>query len=306
MSDTSRWSIIKQEFDEAGDYHGDKHLRLCLHVLLYYEGLFADTADDILNFYQTALPHIREHVRYYGVDGNFRLKKVKKSTFDMLPFWAQAVDEERLQYGLVLESGVSNKDRSDRAFHLYQRGIVSPGFVRLMLPIETVADGADGFVELVHALVGDMPVIYGNAGFALSYYGGGYAERVLALSRRYRGVDMAEPYDFRSYVTEGIPSAHWITILGERFMKSFEGGVASRVGPDVTVTEATHATIIQAGPMPSFGEVNRRDTLPLVHQVGRALARVRIPETALGEYNGIGDGPNTREWLARFDPPHDA
>ena len=62
----------------------------------------------------------------------------------------------------------------------------------------------------------------------------------------------------------------------------------------------TNGVVIQAGPRPETGDVNRRQTLPLYHNVGKAVAKLRVNEH-LPFIPDPKDEQATEKWLARFD-----
>lgn len=304
-----RWQTVRDEFERVGSTSEGTELRLCLHVLVYYEGSFDRHARDIVCFYQTALPHIRDHLTFYDIDGRCKPQRMRPQALEMLPFWAEELDDERLLYGLVLESGQTPAERGERSFSFYQRGTVFPGFVRLVVPIEVIEptnDGPECLVKLATDLVGEMRFLCGFAGFAASYSGFQQHSGVYALSQRYRGVDLADPYTFRPWLREGITSVNWLTFVGTRLLARLEvddppGALRSSLGA-TAVHELPHGVMVRAGESPALGEVNRRDFLPAYHTVGRALRRLRIPADALGQCNSIGGDPaHTVQWLARFD-----
>jgi len=145
----------------------------------------------------------------------------------MLPFWISDLDKDRLLYGLTLESGRMRGDRSDRGFYFYQIGLVYPGFVRLILPIETIAESCKPFIDLAVEASKKMRLLCGYGGFSANMYK--YANTqdkdsgIYALSKRYYGVELADPFDFDEYQTSGITSVNWLTFLGEDYIDKLGG-----------------------------------------------------------------------------------
>jgi hypothetical protein len=59
--------------------------------------------------------------------------------------------------------------------------------------------------------------------------------------------------------------------------------------------------VIQAGPRPLFGDVNRKEDLPHYRKLARALKPIRVEyDDSLGQ-GGAFDVEKTREWFDRFD-----
>jgi len=299
---------IKQHFEKVAikGSLGQCRLRPCLEIKVFYEGLFEDNTEGILHFYNTILPHIKDSITLYDINGRMKPKKIKKDVFDMLPFWVSELDKDRLNYGLILESGKWKTDLSDRAFYFYQVGTVMPGFLRLILPLETISDTSDAFLQLAIDACEKLRLIAGYAGYGVSMYDYPNFEKdgpLYALSNRYYGIDFTDPYDFNEYQLSGITSVNWLTFLGHGHINTLGGKKAlkEKLGEEITVHELDHGILIQAGPAPGFGDVNRQEFLPLYHHVGRVLKPIRLPERVLAIYNAIGGNENTKKWLARFD-----
>jgi len=73
------------------------------------------------------------------------------------------------------------------------------------------------------------------------------------------------------------------------------------IGKGIIIHQLQHGIMIQAGPEPDIGDVNKPDTLQYYYHVGKILKSLRIPEKWLGVYDGIGGTENTKEWLGYFD-----
>jgi hypothetical protein len=70
----------------------------------------------------------------------------------------------------------------------------------------------------------------------------------------------------------------------------------------VVIHDAKDGVMIQAGPAPDIGDVNRQKNLPIYQQVGRALAPIRCKEhPPLFGPRGLADQEATDKWLSRFD-----
>ena len=58
--------------------------------------------------------------------------------------------------------------------------------------------------------------------------------------------------------------------------------------------------MIQAGPAPAFGDVNRRERLDLYYEIGRTLRPLMIPPADLDIRNRIGGVEQSEKWVYRF------
>lgn len=285
---------------------GNWRVKLCLDIVLYYDGGFRENADGILHFYNHGIEVIGDKVEYFLTDGEGTFKKIKKDTLQMLPFWTTAEAAPRAIYGLDLEGGPSGKDISDTAF---QMGNFpgSPGWVRLVLPLELISSGVDRFIALAKAAADKLQFLSGSAGYAVNVKRGYLSSieggRIALISKRFRGIDIGRPLFFSKYLSQSIKCVNWLTFIGDWAVAELGGAgkIKARLGGDIVVHELPYGLMIQAGPRPGFGDVNRREELPHYRKVGQVLKPLRIPLDVLGPYDEIAGSENTRNWLARFD-----
>jgi len=295
---------IRNQVDQYGS-DGACDIRLCFRCDIYFSH-FRQEAIGVNHFYQTILPLIRESVRFYDVDGKHRPKKIKPDVFEMLPYWSQQHDEGRSIWGLELESGTTKEDISDRSFRFFSM-YLGAGSITLCLPLESILCTDLDVTALLTDATNKLHFLHGIAGVGIniaSGYPSSFEEfAVYAISRRYRGLEASNPGWFHQYAAQGIAGVNWLTLLGSEL-------VAQLGGPAVLEplrTEAVschvlaHGLLVQAGAHPSFGDVNRGDTLDAYHAVGRALRSLRVKTGRIERWDGIGGHDNTQEWLARFD-----
>lgn len=294
-------AALREQVDQHG-MKGQAHMKLCLEVTLYYDGGFRANGPAVVAFFEKALAALGQKPRYWGIDGQNKWKAVKGDILEMVRFWASEETAPRERYGLRLESGPTAQDVSDLSIRLYDDGRY-PGFVRLLLPLERL----DGFTALARDLAAPLRFLSGHGGLSTNTapdYPTSLPEYpVLALSRRFRGIDFDDPLSFARFVRGGLKCVSWLTFVGDDLAARGGGRAALKqaLGSEVTVVDLPHGLLIQAGPAPSAGDVNRQDHLPLQHHVGRVLRDLRFPESLLRRYDGIGGTENTLEWLRRFD-----
>src|ERR1700737_3592523 len=144
---------------------GKCDLLLAFDVIAYFTDSVKKHWPGILNFYYKSLPHIRERLRYYAIDGRRRLKRIEDDSFELRPFWASADAGARGLYGLTLHGGDKPEDASDVKFDFYYNGAY-PGYVRLVVPIHFAQ--RPGLVEDVLALVSEFDLFCGTAGYAVT------------------------------------------------------------------------------------------------------------------------------------------
>jgi Protein of unknown function (DUF3396) len=102
----------------------------------------------------------------------------------------------------------------------------------------------------------------------------------------------------------GIKCINWLTFLNAVHVERL-GGVERLkrdLGADVPVRSLEGGVMVQAGPQPQIGDVNRQQDLPLYRRVGRVLAPVRSREhPAFLRREGVPSREATQKWLSRFD-----
>ena len=296
------FSSIRKKVDFYDD--GECRIKLCLGLTLHSSVSFKENTAGILDFYAESLGLIKSHITRYDVDGNEQFKKIKNKAFDLLPFWASDDCEERDLYGLTLDNGNDESGLSDYSFDLFE--FTNPLYVRLVLPLEFIEPGPEAFLQLAKQASQRFRLISGDAGFCTHMDPDFPSERegghIYALSRRFHGIDFGHVTAFGHCMGDGIRGINWLTFVGEEGLKLVGGksGLRTKLSKEIIIHDLDHGLMIQAGPTPGFGDVNRQDRLPLYHEVGRALTALRIPDEVLLETNHIGGKENTRAWLDRF------
>lgn len=149
--------------------------------------------------------------------------------------------------------------------------------------------------------------LHGFAGFGLVYndlgeFGTAAARQLFALGARHPGLDLQSPSNTSFTATSGIKRVNWLTWVGNRFVKSMElGQVSNR---SLRVIRQAHGWVVQAGPAPCIGDVNRQDTCAAYAEAGRLLAPVRAkdhPAFILEERLPMASAERTAQWLSHFD-----
>jgi hypothetical protein len=300
-----RVAHVRELVDEYED-DGTCNVKLAAAVSVYYMGTFKENARGLLRFYRAAIGHIGPHVRFFHIDGKNQPVKLKKDTLDLLPFWASENYPGRGTYGLTLESGPEKYDMSDRSFKLWEG--IHQGQVRLMLPVEFVVDHPEAFVDLARTACEELVLWSGSGGFALNidpdYPSDLPNRRVAFVANRFLGIDV-EPFGaLGSSADKGIKNIDWLTIVGDVFLARMGGRdavrkpLASLAG--IIVHDLQHGIMIQAGPRPAFGDVNRRERLDLHYEIGRVLRPLMIPPADLDIRDRIGGVELSEKWVYRF------
>jgi Protein of unknown function (DUF3396) len=156
-----------------------------------------------------------------------------------------------------------------------------PSLVRFMLPAIQVAQDPNELLSLGRLLADELPISSGHAGYCIECNSYDEEESIRAaypLAMRYLGADI----DYRLSDDEFsfLKTVNWLTIVGDSLLDSRGGRAVVRRRIDdstVTVHEAKHGLIFQAGNAPALGDVNRGEVLGSYRSVYRALADLFAP-----------------------------
>jgi len=285
-------------------------MRACIDIVAYWGGSAFDHAAGIVHFFERSRDVVGSSIRMYKTETMSRARPIRKDSLGLVPFWFSKTKSRRDIYMLYLESTEIEGEASDRAFalHALEMKEEEVGFVRLVLPIDFVSD-AKQFVALTASLVEKLEFGSGNAGYSVTWntsqrFTGRSKVAMANVRNRYPGLDLADPGSTKYIGNTGIKSVNWLTLINKQAVEALGGRkkLAAALGKDVTVHDIEHGAIIQAGPAPLLGDVNRRDNVPLYHQVGRVLAPIRSkshpPFLKVGP---LVSKTVSDEWLSRFD-----
>src|SRR5262249_54288950 len=149
-------------------------------------------------------------------------RRVKKDSVDLLPFWLKKPQARRRIYMLFLESGDVADEPSDRAFRFDAIEVdgSAKGSVRLVLPVNTVDTSARAFLDLALGFGKKMTFDFGQAGYSVNWnelgdYSTEAMEAMLAVGRRYPGIDLSNPKVTSFAIPKGIKCVNWLTFLNQ-------------------------------------------------------------------------------------------
>lgn len=122
---------------------------------------------------------------------------------------------------------------------------------------------------------------------------------------RHPGVDLEHNWRPQLGGAPAIKGVGWLTILGTDLVEALGGRQSLRDALDdaVVIHAAQHGIVLQAGPTPEVGDVNRGERLPLYRDVFGAVGHLVQPLVADGMPFDMGrddDEERTEAWLTRF------
>jgi hypothetical protein len=289
----------------------------CFDITVYVRHSFHDVRQGVMNFYQESMKAIGPAVGWYYTETMGRAKKVTPKVLDMVPFWFSPGTKVRSIYQMTLRSGTHADEITPVRFQLFASDTKpgekptddrssDTGILRLTLPPEA-ADDPERMITLTKALVRSLPFVSGHAGYGLVWeekdLDPDVLNRIRAWARRYAGLDVFGFLSVENLVVTGIKSVNWLTLINDDAVAKL-GGLAAlkrKLKAPVVVHSIPGGVIIQAGPAPSRGDVNKGETLPVYRQVARVLAPVREQPDPDEIYPFVGNENATVDWLARFE-----
>ena len=281
-------------------------LKLCIELTLYFDDDFLSHSESILNFYNQAIEHIKDDINFYDINGKNKFKKIKNKgeVLDFLPFWVSFFDANREEYGLSLKCSKDKNGASDKMFDFYC-GNVGLGSIKLTLPLELLQNSPHKLIDLVKLAVGNFKFLSGHGGFGTTMANDFHAEiedwPVYALSRRYLCIDFGTPHLFSDFMKDGIKGISWLTLLGNMWVEKLADLDALKENlSKSTIHSLANGILIQAGPNPILGDVNKQEDMTSYFEIGKILKDFAIPDNVLRGYDEIGGEDNTPQWLYRF------
>jgi hypothetical protein len=288
---------------------GVEYLKLCLDITLYFVGSVFDHVEGILDFYEQSLEIIRKDIVQYETGTMSTPKPVKGDTFSLLPFWLTNPKAKQDILMLRLDNSMAPDDAADRGFVMVAIEDDHAGALRLVLNREFIDESVSPLVEVAKSLARKLSFSSGHCGYSLNWNNNGdlaHAAKgeIAVLSQRYPGIDIPDLDGDLVVIKSGLKCINWLTFLNKEYCERLGGSkkLHESLGKDIALHSLSNGVIIQAGPRPDIGDVNRRSRLPLYKKVGSVVSSLRAkghPEfiPTVTTY----DEEATEKWLARFD-----
>jgi hypothetical protein len=290
---------------------GVRLVTLCADITVYWRGAMTERAEGILAFYDRAMQLVGKSVRWYETETMGDVEAIEPKVFDMVPFWLKNPKSRRGIQAMVMESGETEIDVSDRAFLLFydQEQPPAMGVLRLVLPASLLERSPAAFAQLVAEITAHLDFESGHAGFALHWDPRGEEslkaeEHIRDVAARYLGIDIPEInttlVNMQDYGEPAFKCVNWITLLGPALAEQLgtPQEVQDALPGDCEVIDMQGRYLIRAGAMPSIGDKRKKEKLPAYRAVGHLLAPFRLQEHAP---LFLDDDDATEAWLSRFD-----
>lgn len=197
----------------------------------------------------------------------------------------------------------------------------SRSYFRISLPLSWLVEQGEQNIEAyISRFVGDCPLSWGYAGFALCFDRGEVLTRkdlgvyLKNWIERHPGIMSPDPRIESLWASkiEGITSVGWITLLGPEYCRKM-GGITElqkkmSSSPDINVMPfIQNGAMIRIGEVPLLGDTLHNDNLGVYHAMGQTLQPLHpIAERLATDYfhvTGIYDEDASKKWFNRFFEP---
>ena len=305
------------EFDEQMRIHNEHGvmLRLCLHLLLFYR-----ETDESQPKRQAVVEILEEHAALTGNSyrwtQNPQTGKWKKLKSGMTSYiqpreWFLGEPYKKDFRYIIYHAGELASDASDVEVFIKSG---SPGaksylFIQLQFPLDQFDGHQEGLPQLAQKWSARLQPEHGYGGLRLAdshgyedSYGAQYG---YMISQRLPGLDVGQPITHSNDLVTGIKGADWLTILSDSYVNTLGGKESIRHSMgDLPVLPYTGGLLLQAGPIPLAGDVQRGHDMSSYKKIAQLVEPIRCKDHQGGYYGSGHDFGEAayRAWLARFSP----
>jgi hypothetical protein len=296
----------------AFDIDDKPEARAALEALFVIRASKKGAAPLALRLHDAFVKRFRDRLRFMQLSSSKTARKIKPKDFEALATMLKGKEPQGV-FGLALHSGATaTYPEAPRFEDLHDElGTDEPiAAVRICLPDKPLADAlaeARGFVDLVKG----SELLWGSVGYSFNWVSGGYNEREVRAwmapkLKRHPAFSTGDLAVYMTWSKFGVPHVGWMTILGKAPVETLGGYKAlaeqaakAKVG---CAPLPEGGAVLQAGPEPSIGDVNRGDRLPLQRAVGKLIEPVALPADKVEQIVYVPGFPDddSAAWAARF------
>lgn len=322
MSFEKQWNI---SFDRAATeldaslqvvVDGQVQCGIGLISTFYFEdGDVLEVRTRLVEAIERYLGAIGDQLIWGGDPKNGRVRRVKGTQILNVRQWYTRLGPQD-EFSPVFHGGHNHQDASP--YHLIALAEkLRPGQLSSLtfsVPLSWASDKPPGsYLQLILGVCQDLQPIHGHAGLAIYLHvneigNGAPMPYAVALVSRFRGLELDYGYIYTNRLSkmQKIKGLNWLTILAPDWVERAVGSpdksaLETALGPECPVHTYPGGVVIQAGPHPRFGDVNRQEPMVEYERVAQVLKPIRTFEIgSLARFSGF-DEDRTSDWLKRFD-----
>jgi hypothetical protein len=276
----------------------------------FHDGHTRQVRERIVQVWESYRDAVGDVLVWGGDPKSGRAKKVQGSPILDVRSWMPRLSSQD-DFEPAFHGGASKDEASSYQFSaLAQTSLAGDlSAVCFAVPLSWAAPRPQGaYLSLVTQAASMLHAVHGYAGLgiALSLLEHGKGDDMsyaVPLAKRFRGLELDFPGLQTDFLREGIKGINWLTVLADAWVAKLGGLEALRaaLGAENPVHEYPGGVVIQAGPHPLLGDLNRAEPMPNYEKVAAVLKPIRVSDMdALAPWHGL-DRTQTADWLARFD-----
>jgi hypothetical protein len=267
--------------------------------------------------------HWGQHLRWAAHPDTGRMERFGSGKGSDPRAWIPTLGEDE-EFPLIWHGG--EHYRSANAFHLEafgpeRRPYVQFGYLQVAFPLLAFADSSGSLPEVLLDLCRTFKPVSGYGGIGViespsSSMCSEYEPIIYKWAQRLPGLEVDYPISHANWLRkgredgrDGIKGGNWLTVLSDRYVEELGGG--DKIESDLKA-QSSHflvhrydgGILIQAGPHPQLGDVERDLWPPLYVKLNKYLKPIRIMRHRPFQHGGPGerfDHERSEAWLRRFD-----
>lgn len=312
--ETSPQSIIPADLDKIQVRDNNNKIigRVGMLVTLYLEEphnkhLRMEVAQCIEDYYSLLKPHLK-----LVASEEFGVRKLSNYILPAITDLVSPLDEND-SFELMMTGANSVKETSPYnidALLDFKPNYKDIGYLRATFPFAFLEQQESGFFQQwVHDWCKRLSPYHGYAGLGLinsmEYDTARRNERLFyPLIQRFPGLEIDIPLSHSRHCDEGLKSVNWLTILSDSFLQKLGGKtiLKNQLGNEFPFYDYPGGTIIQAGPHPQIGDLEKNNIPRHYQQVYRLVQSVQAeyPDIIMDTPEDVNGLEFTQQWLHRF------
>jgi hypothetical protein len=296
-----------RQFNEVWD--GRRLYTACIEFMFWYElneniDAGGQGMPEVEKSYRVMVEAMRERINYFSKDESTKRSKTKRDTLELFPFSLRNTRHNELggiNQITLLNGGAEKYGSDDKSDIFVDAHLTGFSYQRFGLSIEEVLADPQAYVQRCIDAVAGVKFRSGIGGYSFNYedvYINGNEQLQEPVMARFKGVNVLHAWRYRDL--EGVPTVNWLTLVNNEDIRRLGGWetLAANATAPVVLHKLPHGAMLQAGPAPLLGDVNRQERLDAYFAVGALLAPVKSM-TEVQSKAGGGRAEATA-WMQRF------
>ncbi|RZJ10562.1 MAG: DUF3396 domain-containing protein [Rubrivivax sp.] len=299
-----------RQFNEVWD--GRRLYTACIEFMFWYElnenlDASGQGMPEVEKSYRVMVEAMRERINYFSKDESTKRSKPKRDTLELFPYSLRNTRHNELGgiNQITLLNGTTDPNGSnDKSDIFVDAHLTGFSYQRFGLSIEEVLADPQAYVQRCIDAVAGVKFKSGIGGYSFNYedvYINGNEQLQEPVMARFKGVNVLHAWRYRDL--EGVPTVNWLTLVSDEDIQRLGGwdAFAAKVIEPVVLHQLPQGAMLQAGPAPLLGDVNRQERLDAYHAVGALLAPVK--STTEVQSQAGGGRAEATAWMHRFFSP---